>query len=247
MRKIIPLVGNPMIGIARRLGPIIFFMISSPLIAQQLTWSINIAPTVSYRSFPYQSNQGQLPLSAIGEKPMHTFDFGIDLRTTLSKRLSVGTAVLYSQKGFSNTYLSAAYQHEHIPATYLIDYQQHHLDIPFFVTYVLLNKNKLRIYPMAGVVNSMLLSENNRVTDKSGKGDPLVKEKLSTPYLRSASLHQVGLLAGLGVATDVNDKTQIGLEAQNKFMLTPVHDISSSTNRYLYIIGLNFRFIRKLR
>ncbi len=231
----------------KKLLPFLFFVISYPLLAQEMTWSINIAPSIAYRTFSYQDDQGNLPVTVVGEKPMHAFDFGIDMRTRLHKRMFIGAALLYAQKGFSNNYLTEVYQYEKAGTTYLIDYRQHHLDIPVFVTYHVIQKSALSFYAIAGMVNSILLDENNQVATKGNQSDPDILQALSRPYLQSASIHQAGLLGGFGITTTVNDKTQIGLEAQTKWMLTPLRDIRSSTNRYLYTVGLNFRFIRKLR
>ncbi len=226
---------------------ILLFFISISLQAQQVEWGVNISPTISFRT-PQQHNLSDQAVSIqAGEKPMHTFDFGIDLRAKINERLRVGTAVLYSQKGFSNIHVAAIFDDYRINRTYLIDYVQDYLEIPFFLTYSVVKKKKTEVYPMVGVSNSLLLHDKNNVAVRGGEVSEEVKEKIKTPYLKSTQLHNIGLLLGWGAMTKVDDKTYVGLEAQGKWMITPLLDQASLTNRHLYSFGLNFRFIRTMR
>ena len=106
-------------------------------VAQETTWSVNIAPSVSYR----------LPQS---RSP---------------KNRSSGTALLHSQTRFSNNYVDIAYPDIRVPQPYIIDFIQNYLEIPFFVTRKILENDKFQLYPMVGITNSLLLSEKNRVAE----------------------------------------------------------------------------------
>ncbi|WKN42467.1 outer membrane beta-barrel protein [Tunicatimonas pelagia] len=216
-------------------------------LAQQTTWSVNIAPSISHR-LPQTKTLPVLEESIRnGERPMHTFDFGIDFRTAINDHWHVGTALLYSQKGFSNTHVAIPYPDIRVSRTYLIDFIQNYLEIPFFVTRTVFKNDRFQLYPMLGVTNSLLLSEKNRVAVRSGEVDKEIEEALKKPYLRTRQIHNIGILGGFGIQASVDPKTFIGLEAQTKVMLSPLDDVSSQSQRNLYSIGLNFRFVRTLR
>ena len=215
--------------------------------AQKTTWSVNIAPSISYRLPQTQTLPANVESVMNGEQPMHTFDFGIDLRTATNDHWYVGTALLYSQKGFSNTYVDAPYPTIRVPRTYLIDFIQNYLEIPFFVTRTVYQSDKFKLYPLVGITNSLLIAEKNRVAVRTGEISEEIEQNLSEPYLRTPQVHNVGILGGFGVQASVDPKTYIGLEAQTKVMLSPVSDLSSQSVRNLYSLGLNFRFIRTLQ
>ncbi len=215
--------------------------------AQSLSWSLNVAPGISYR-LP----QSGLPTDyaqAIqsGEKSMYVFDFGIDLRKNITDRLSVGTGAFYSQKGFSNTFLAAVYDDSHLDRRYILDFVQDYLDIPFYLTYDVYQNDRFRLYPLLGVNHSLLLKEKNSITVTRGEASEETMNKLAKPYLGSSQLHNIGILSGLGVMAAVDPKTAIGLEAISKVMFTPLLDQFSNTHRYLYSFNLNFKFVRKIQ
>ncbi len=216
-------------------------------VAQETTWSVNIAPSISYRLPQTRSLPAKVETVRNGEKPMYTFDFGIDFRTGINKNWSVGTALLYSQKGFSNNYVDIAYPDIRVPQPYIIDFIQNYLEIPFFVTRKILENDKFQLYPMVGITNSLLLSEKNRVAVRGGEIDKELEKSLTEPYLRTRQIHNVGILGGFGIQASVDPKTYIGLETQAKVILSPLTDITSQSERNLYSLGLNFRFVRTLR
>ncbi|MGB3584934.1 MAG: outer membrane beta-barrel protein [Tunicatimonas sp.] len=216
-------------------------------LAQQTTWGVNIAPSISHRLPQTKTLPAREESVRSGERPMHTFDFGIDFRTAINDHWYVGTALLYSQKGFANTNVAIPYPDIRVSRAHIIDFIQNYLEIPFFVTRTVFKNNRFQLYPMVGVTNSLLLSEKNRVAVRGGEVDKEVEEALSKPYLRTKQVHNIGLLGGFGIQASVDPKTFIGLEAQTKFMLSPLADISSQSQRNLYSVGLNFRFVRTLR
>lgn len=183
---------------------------------------------------------------------MHSFDFGIDIRTRINSRFKIGTGLFYSQKGFSNVHVASAYQQPTLSRAYVIDFMQDYLDIPFFITYSLAQNNQFEWYTLAGVNNSLLLRERNKVAvrsaEQSGREVPeAVQAQLQPPYLQASRAHGLGMLGGIGVRASVDDKTSIGLEALSKFMFTPLNDLTSDSQRRSYTLGLNFRFVRALR
>lgn len=178
---------------------------------------------------------------------MHTFDFGIDFRTAISGQWYVGAALLYSQKGFSNTHVAIPYPNIRVSRSYMIDFIQNYLEIPFFVTRTIFKNHQFQVYPMVGIINSLLLAEKNRVAVRGGEADRELQEALAEPYIRTKQVHNLGLLGGFGILANVDPKTFIGLEAQSKVMLSPLSDLSSQSQRNLYSLGLNFRFVRTLR
>ncbi|MEM6842036.1 MAG: outer membrane beta-barrel protein [Bacteroidota bacterium] len=228
---------------------LLFFLMGTvgSVIAQQTTWSVNIAPSISYRLPQTRSLPAEAESVRSGEKPMYTFDFGVDFRTAINDNWSVGAALLYSQKGFSNNLVDIAYPDIRVPPPYIIDFIQNYLEIPFFVTRTILENDKFQLYPMVGITNSLLLSEKNRVAVRGGEIDKELEAKLKDPYLRTRQIHNIGILGGFGIQTSVDPKTSLGLEAQAKVMLSPISDIASQSERNLYSLGLNFRFIRTLR
>lgn len=214
--------------------------------AQQTTWGINIAPTVSYRLPQTQALPSRVESVRNGERAMHTFDFGIDFRAAINEHWSVGTAILYSQKGFSNIHVATAYPDIRLPRTYLIDFIQNYLEIPFFLTRTVYKSDKFRVYPLLGITNSLLISEKNRVAVRDGEISEEVQKQLTQPYLQTENFHNVGVLGGLGIQASVDPKTYVGIEAQTKVILSPLIDTSSQSLRNLYSVGLNFRFVRRL-
>ena len=229
-----------------------FVLATHLTLAQETTWSINITPNISYR---LPQGPGLTPLAASiqnGEEAMHAFDFGVDLRTQLSDRFAIGTGLYYSQKGFSNLHVAAAYDQPTLSRAYIIDFTQDYLDIPFFLTYTLAQNDKFRWYALAGLNNSLLLNEKNDVAVRSAElsSDEIpqeIRQLLQQPYLGAARLHSFGVLGGFGVQAKVDAKTFIGLEAISKVMLTPLNDYTSGSQRHQYSVGLNFRFVRTLR
>lgn len=224
---------------------------SSLVLAQTTTWSININPTVSYRIAPVPTGSSLTETVQSGEKAIHTFDFGLDIRTQLNDRFSLGAGLFYSKKGVSNTLAAVVYDQPGLPTAYVIDFTQDYLDIPIFITYTLAQQKKLDWYALAGINNSLLLHEKNEIgvrsTEFSVRDIPLAtRELLSQPYLRAAQSYGLGLIGGGGVRAQVDDRTFLGLEAIGKVMLTPLKDIASDSERRTYSLGLNFRFIRTL-
>ena len=226
---------------------LLFLVFNVPAAAQKTTWSVNISPTISYRMPQFRALSEVVESVRNGEKAMHTFDFGIDFRTAINDHWYVGTSLLYSQKGFSNIHVAVPYQDARIPRTYLIDFTQNYLEVPFFVTRTVFTNDNFRVYPLAGINNSLLLSEKNQVAVRSGEIAKELEEKLSEPYLKTKGIHNLGVISGLGIQASVDPKTFVGLEAISKVMLTPLTDITSRSRRNLYSMGLNFRFIRTLR
>ena len=229
------------------------FLIAQTIWAQEITWGINISPSISYRIPQYPAS----PLvegAQIGEKPMHTFDFGVDVRAAITSRgaatrWAIGAAILYSQKGMSNSYVSAVYGNSSLSPAYLIDFVQDYLEIPFFLSYSLPSKGALQWYGLAGVTNSLLLREHNRVATRNGLSaevSPEIEALLKKPYLAASQRHNLGLMGGWGIKAQVDTKTAIGVEALGKVMLTPLQDRVSNSQRHQYSVGLNFRFIRTL-
>ncbi|MEQ9442814.1 MAG: hypothetical protein RIG62_27485 [Cyclobacteriaceae bacterium] len=215
--------------------------------AQQATWGVNIAPGISYRLPQTRALPPAVESVRNGEQPMHTFDFGIDFRTAINDHWTIGTAILYSQKGFSNTHVAAAYDDIRLSRTYLIDFVQNYLEIPFFISRTIHQTDKFKVYPLMGVTNSLLVNEKNQVAVRSGEISEEVEQRLSVPYLRSQKVHNLGVLGGLGIQASVDPRTYIGLEAQTKVLLSPLLDTVSQSQRNLYSVGLNFHFVRTLR
>lgn len=222
------------------------------MLAQETTWGINITPNISHRIAPAQDITQQAATIQNGEAAIHAFDFGIDLRTRLSDRFTIGTGLLYSQKGFSNLHVAAAYNRPFLSRAYIADFMQDYLDIPFFITYTLAQADKLQWYVLAGVNNSLLLREKNDVAVRSAELSihevpDNIRDLLQQPYLGASRSHSIGTVAGFGVRAKVDERTFVGLEAVSKLMLTPLNDYTSGTLRHQYSLGLNFRFIRALR
>lgn len=215
--------------------------------AQGVSWGLNIAPGISYRFGQTHSLTDYAQSIQNGEKAMYVFDFGIDLRKNVSQRLSIGTGIFYSQKGFSNIHVAAVYDDPMLSRQYLLDFVQDYLEIPFYLSYDVYQTDQIKLYPLLGINNSLLLNEKNSVTATGGEVSEETMERLSEPYLGSTKLHNVGIIGGLGIMGEVDPKTAIGLEALGKVMFTPLADGFSHTNRHLYSLNLNFKFVRKIR
>ncbi|MGB3776859.1 MAG: outer membrane beta-barrel protein [Tunicatimonas sp.] len=216
-------------------------------LAQQTTWSVNVTPTISYRIAKLSPADESV---RNGERPSHLFDFGLQLRTRLGERIYLGTGLLYAQRGFSNRYVTAPYQRS-LSRRYMIDFIQDYLDIPFFLTYNIVQNDQFQWYALGGINNGLLLRERNEVSERSYEQTVQevpadVLELLEDPYLGASRQHNLGAIAGFGVRARVDAKTFVGLEAISKVMLTPLQDYASGTQRRPYTMGLNFRFVRTL-
>ena len=228
--------------------PLIGLLLTAPLaLAQQTTWSVNVTPTISYRiaklSLADESVRN-------GEQPNHSFDFGLQMRTRLSKRIYLGTGLQYARRGFSNLHVAAPYQRP-LSRGYMVDFVQDFLDIPFFLTYTIAQNDQFQWYTLGGVNNGLLLRERNDVSvrtyEQTAREVPAeVQEILEEPYLGASRSHNLGVIAALGVRARVDAKTFVGLEATSKLILTPLLDYASGTQRCSYTLGLNFRFVRTL-
>lgn len=227
---------------------LLFFLTSSCAVwAQGITWGVNIAPSIAYRIAQRSPLNERITSAQLSEKPMHAFDFGFDVRKTIGERFRIGAAVLYSRKGFSNNHAAATFRNSQISAAYLVDYMQDNLEIPFFLTYSVIKKEKTEAYPLLGMTHSLLLGDKNNVSVRAGgEVREEITEQLRKPYLSPTRLHNVGLLFGGGAMTRVDCKTSVGIEVQGKVMLTPLQDVETHSHRYLTSIGVNFRFIRHL-
>ena len=228
-----------------------FVITTSFVLAQTTTWSVNINPTVSYRIAPVPTSSPQAETIQSSEKAIHTFDFGLDIRTQLNKRFSLGAGLYYSKKGFSNTRAAVVYNQPGLHSTYVVDFLQDYLDIPLFITYTLAEQKKLKWYALVGINNSLLLHEKNEIGVRSAEFStrdipPATRALLSQPYLQAAQPYGIGIVGGWGVTAQVDCRTLVGLEALGKGMLTPVEDVVSGSERRSYAVGLNFRFVRKL-
>ena len=213
---------------------------------QDIEWSLNVAPGISYRIPQSSSLNTQAASIQFGEKAMYVFDFGVDIRKSLTPRVRFGTGVLYSQKGFSNNNVAAAYSGLTLNRRYLVDFIQNYIEIPFFLSYDLIQSDQLRFYALAGVNNSLLVNDKNSVTVTKGEASEEIVKRLEEPYLQNKVLHNFGTLAGLGVTTTVDSKTSLGVELIGKLIASPLYDQVSNTRRHLYSLNMNFRFIRKL-
>ena len=216
--------------------------------AQQTTWSVNVTPTISYRIAKLSPADESV---RNGERPSHSFDFGLQLRTRLSDRIHLGTGLLYAQRGFANRHVAAPYQRP-LNRGYLVEFIQDYLDIPFFLTYTIAQNDQFQWYALGGINNGLLLRERNEVSvrtyEQSVREVPAdVQALLEKPYLGAARQHNLGAIAGFGVRARVDAKTFVGLEAITKVMLTPLQDYASGTQRRSYTVGLNFRFVRTLQ
>lgn len=231
------------------LGPL---FVASLSLAQTTTWSINISPNISYRIAPVPAATPRAGAVQSGERAMHTFDFGLDIRTELDGRFTVGSGLFYSQKGFSNVYVAAPYDRPTLDDAYRIDFMQDYLDIPVFMTYTLAQHDKFRWYALAGINNSLLLREKNDVAVRGAEASlretpSATRALLSEPYLKATRGYSLGAMGGFGVRAQMDAKTFIGLETVSKLMFTPLQDQASDSQRRQYSLGLNFRFIRTLR
>jgi len=216
--------------------------------AQQLQWGLNIAPGISYRIPQFSSVSPEATAIQNGEEAMYVFDFGLDLRKSISSRINFGTGVFYSQRGFSNTRIAAIYDDPGLSRRYLVDFVQDYLEIPFFLTYDVTQQDKFAFYVLAGVTNSLLIHSKNVVSATSGEEvNEATLQRLSDPYLKNKHIHNFGTMAGFGVLTEVDDKTNLGVELLGKVMTSPILDQVSHTRRHLYSLNVNFRFVRKIR
>lgn len=227
----------------------VLLLVLFPLLsqAQKIEIGVNIAPTISYRFSQSSSEISPRAESIrISERPIHTFDFGIDIRNKITDRIKMGSAFIYSQKGFANTNLPVTYDNSELNKRNSIDYVQDYIEIPFFATYDYFQDKKINAFVIMGINNSILLNAKNNLIIKAGEVSDEDYQTLTTPYLESPKIHNIGLMAGTGLLVHVNAKTAIGLEAQTKFMFTPLEETFFATQRRLFSAGLNFRFVKKL-
>ena len=227
--------------------PTLLLFSLAPAGAQILKWGLNIAPGISYRLAEQASDN--IPAFSIqsGEEAMYVFDFGVDLRKAIAPRIRFGTGIFYSQKGFSNTHVAAIYDDPGIGRHYLIDFVQDYLEVPFFLSYDVTQQDQLALYTLGGITNSLLLKSKNSVSATGREVNEETVLRLQEPYLKNRRLHNLGFVAGVGIRTDVDAKTALGIEALGRYMTSPLLDQVSNTRRRMYSLNVNFRFIRKIR
>ncbi len=221
-------------------------MIFVQSIGQRYEMGINVGPSISYRT---SVDAGDPVAASIqnGEEGIYTFDFGLDLKRTLSPRLKFGAGVWYSQKGFSNTNVGITYDDLSLFNKVIqIDFIQNYIEIPLLIYYRLNKTTDSQWYTFVGYNNSILFSQKNNVIMRSGEINKGDVERLGEPYLENATRYNPGFLIGFGWQKPIDDKYSFGLEPAFKMLLSPLKEDRFMTHRRLYSLVLNFRFIRKL-
>lgn len=222
------------------------FVTTGLAFGQKYEAGINVGPSISYRT----SAEGDDPVAVSiqnGEEGIYTFDFGLDLRRTFSKKIKAGIGIWYSQKGFSNTNIGITYDdltlfHKVVQ----IDFIQNYVEVPIMAYYKLNKTTGSDLYAFLGYNNSVLFSQKNNVILRSGEMNNEELDRLSEPYLENSTRYSPGFLVGFGWQKPIDDKHCFGLEPVFKMLLSPLREDRFMTHRKLYSFVLNFRFIRKL-
>ncbi len=233
--------------VVRALLVVTYWLVVFSLHAQYIEIGINVIPSVSYR-FP-GDNPGNNPRVAtiqLAERPIHSFDFGIDIKKEINTRFKIGSGVFYSQKGFGNTNLPGTFDNQNLNPANSIDFVQDYLEVPFFINYKVVDHKKFETYPIFGMINAVILNSNINVAIKSGEISEEDLRMLKKPYLLNNRIYNWGFLLGWGLSLKADEKTAVGIELQSKALLTPLHDTFFAANRYLNSVGVGFRFVRKL-
>lgn len=213
---------------------------------QKYEMGINVGPAISYRTAADSGDPIAISIQN-GEKGIYTFDFGLDLRRTLSNKLKVGIGVWYSQKGFSNTNVGITYDDLTLfNKVVQIDFIQNYIEVPLLIYYKLNKTADSHLYTFLGYNNSVLFSQKNNVIFRIGEINKEEFDHLSEPYLENSTRYNPGILLGFGWQRPIDDKYSFGLEPGFKILLSPLKEDRFMTHRKLYSLVLNFRFVRKL-
>ena len=230
----------------RSLLPVCFLALSAQLIGQEYEMGINVGPSISYRTSVESTDPIAVSIQN-GEEGIYTFDFGLDLRRSLSDKFTVGIGLWYSQKGMSNTNVGITYDDLSLfNKVVQIDFIQNYIELPFLVYYKINRTNAFNLYTFLGYNNSILFSQKNNIILRSGEMNKGEFERLNEPYLENLTRYNPGFIVGFGWQKPIDENYSFGLEPAFKMLLSPLREERFMTNRKLYSLVLNFRFIRKL-
>jgi len=159
------------------------------------------------------------------EKGMISYDAGILICPFTKNRISIGTGLIYSRKGYVWSDRTGQDINTGDPVHIKITETVNYLEIPIKLTYYLSDKSKT--YLISGISNDIFLSSKVKVTN-----DP------TTPTQYDIRRYNLGINIGLGHNFKISESMKVGVEPNIKFQTMNYIDKDTPAKRYLYTIGL---------
>jgi len=213
-------------------------------------WALGLtySPDFCYR-VPYIKD-GEVPTVTTTEKGKFGFTVGANVLYRLLDRVGIEFGVLYSTKGQKTTTPAVAWQtpgsnyDPSIPnsnqSTYVTTpekvtaYTYKYLEIPLKINVFLINK-RIKIFPSIGCSANIFLGKKTRTSFKYDEG---WKNETSNAYdSKNIPKTEFALLAGIGLAYEINKNIFIKFEPSYRTFIRPL--IDGAVSGTFYSIGAN--------
>lgn len=194
---------------------------------------ISFSPDIAYRSLkPDGSSSYIADIRDTLEIPKFGYTAGLNVGYTLSKKLSIEAAVLFSDRGErTEKYTTDAAITGQATTKYAYNFHYYYLGIPLKADYFLITK-KLRLYITAGISADFFLGET--VSAITYTGNERTKENtFADPGFSKVN---IGMLAGAGIRYPVGKRSEFFAEPVYRRSLTSI--TIAPVKSYLYSGGL---------
>jgi hypothetical protein len=159
------------------------------------------------------------------------FTTGINFDYRLSKRLSISSGILYSDKG-------EKLKEKVVPTIEKSINHINYIDIPFKVNYNI-STNKTKLYISAGISTNVFLSNKILIQKENSSSRDLIIGNSDFSKINLASI------LNIGINQDISENWYFKTELLYRQSINSL--IKSDLNRYLYSVGLNLGFYYRLK
>jgi len=206
-------------------------------------WSLGISfsPDLCYRSLTNSSGDDtyQIILQDRNSSEFHKIGMtgGLNIKYSLSKKISFESGILYSNKGYSSQG-KFLFGDQIDPVTGVrslgvITYHYKYVDIPFKVNFVLTDLEKIHFYLTGGLVGNIFLKGKMEYyyTDRDGtKHTEAILDYQSRKF-------NISPFIGIGIQLRKHKRTSIQIEPLYRRQLFSTHN--APIHEYLWNFGVN--------
>ena len=166
---------------------------------------------------------------------------GLNVVYNISKKISIGTGILFSDKGekTKKTFLGNSLSGS-LPINNKFIYHYLYIDIPVKANYTILN-GKFKLFLTAGISTNIFLGQKTTSILYYGNRD---SEKRKTNVSSDFSKINFAYIVGFGIDYPVTDKLNFKLEPLFRHSINSV--IKAPIKSYLYSTGVNIGIYFKL-